>query len=112
MGQNRRGIRSNGQGKLEAGTPFVEDLVNFNPDLMLCCSTIAVFCCVFCREITLEVSSAYFVKIPIAQGHAISIPIVSLIPAEKELFISSGKLGSAFMFSWMFASETAVLVYW
>jgi len=37
------GIRSNGKGKLEAATPIVEDLVIFNPDLMLCCFTMAVF---------------------------------------------------------------------
>lgn len=58
-------------------------LFSFNPHLVFCCFTMAVFVS-FCREITLEVSSACFVKIPIAQGHAISIPIVSLIPAEKE----------------------------
>ena len=70
------GIRSNGQGKLEAETPFVEDLVIFNPDLMLCCFRWQRLLCIL-ERITLEVSSACFVKIPIAQGHAISIPIVS-----------------------------------
>lgn len=43
MRQNRMGIRSNGQGKLEAATSFVKDLVIFNPDLMLCCFMMAVF---------------------------------------------------------------------
>lgn len=67
--------------------------------------------CVFYTEITLGVSSACFVKIPIARGHAISIPIVSLIPAERVVY-QPREAGEGFHVLLDAGSEAAALMHW